>query len=68
VTPRLTGAVLNRVDLKSKAYYGYKYSYRDKSQEKDARRHKDDPGHRASGSRPREEASSGPEVGDVSVS
>jgi hypothetical protein len=27
VTPRLVGAVLNRVDIKSKGYYGYGYGY-----------------------------------------
>jgi capsular exopolysaccharide synthesis family protein len=70
VTPRLAGAVLNRVDLKSKAHYGYKYSYKEKEegQDKGGKRRKLAPGRRASGTRPREGASTGPEVGDVSLS
>jgi len=69
VTPGLAGAVLNRVDMESKAYYGYKYSYkeRDEGQEK-GRGRKHAPGRQTSGSRPRGGTSSGPEVGDVSLS
>jgi capsular exopolysaccharide synthesis family protein len=76
VTPRLAGAVLNRVDVKSNAYYGYKYGYgygytskektevKGKTPEMDKRRRT---GRRMSGSRGRG-GSPGTEVGDVSVS
>ena len=62
VTPRLAGAVLNAVDVKSKAYYGYTYKDKqEKDQEETTRR-------RTPGARRGRRTTAGPEVSDVSLS
>jgi succinoglycan biosynthesis transport protein ExoP len=63
VTPRVAGAVLNAVDVKTKAYYGYAYYGRKRSD-----RRKEEAARRHSGTRAHRGAPKPAEVSDGSIS
>jgi capsular exopolysaccharide synthesis family protein len=69
VTPRVTGAVLNAVDVKTKAYYGYAY-YGGKRDErrKDERKKKEEAARRPLGTRAHRGTPKPAEVSDGSIS